>query len=283
MSAIATSTVGLFVRLLPLDPWTISFWRSLYAALFLVIPLALERPRSGLVALYRPSVVELTAAVCQAISFAAFIAALQFTKVANVAVIYATSPIIIALLARKFLSESLPLAALIGGLATLVGTTIVVSGAGFSVDLIGNGLAVVMTLAMAAVSLLIRRHRDQSLLSSICLGNFLVCLASLGFATPLPIRWQDLGVLILFGLIPVALAYFLFSAGARRIQASAASLIGTIAAPLASLWVWLAFNETPSGTTLIGGGFIMAGTLGYLIFAASRTSSEVQSAWADKN
>lgn len=276
LSAIASSTAGLFVRLLPLDSWTIAFWRSLFAALFLVIPLALERPKSSLVAMFRPSAVELTAAICQAISMAAFIAALQFTGVANVAVIYATTPIIIALLARKLLGEAMPMAALGGGLVAFAGTTIVVSGSGFSVDLIGNGLAIAMTLAMAAVSLLIRRYRDRSLLSSICLANLLVCLASFGFATPLPIGWQELGILLLFGLMQVALAYVLFAAGARLIQASTASLIGTIQAPLASLWVWLAFQETPSATTLVGGGFIMAGTLGYLVFMASRTSKGVQ-------
>jgi drug/metabolite transporter (DMT)-like permease len=45
--------------------------------------------------------------------------------------------------------------------------------------------------------------------------------------------------------------------GSRLISATRSALIGNLEIPLAPAWVWLAFNEVPSATTIGGGVLIM--------------------------
>jgi drug/metabolite transporter (DMT)-like permease len=49
-------------------------------------------------------------------------------------------------------------------------------------------------------------------------------------------------------------------------------LIGALDAPLAPIWVWLAFNEIPPTLTLIGGAVVMLAVLGYLGGSRSGTA-----------
>jgi drug/metabolite transporter (DMT)-like permease len=44
------------------------------------------------------------------------------------------------------------------------------------------------------------------------------------------------------------------------------ALIGSLDAPLAPLWVWLAFKETPSASTLIGGSIVFAAVGVHLVW-----------------
>jgi drug/metabolite transporter (DMT)-like permease len=49
-------------------------------------------------------------------------------------------------------------------------------------------------------------------------------------------------------------------------------LIGSLDAPLAPLSVWLVFNETPSGSTMIGGAIVFIAVAAHLIAGASKTA-----------
>ncbi|TGQ29437.1 DMT family transporter [Mesorhizobium sp. M00.F.Ca.ET.216.01.1.1] len=272
ISAAAWSTAGLFVRSLPLDAWTLLFWRSLFAAGFLAVHLFAVRPKPSCGPILRMAGPDIAVAAFLAVSMLAFIPALQLTSVANVAVIFATTPVLTAVFARLWLGEVLHRTALLAGVTILAGTCVLVWGSGFGSDLVGNALAIVMTLTMAAVTLFIRRYREQSLLSSICLANILVALASLCFAVPLLASWREMCCLALFGLVQVALAFVFFSAGTRRVSAAQVSLIGALETPLAPFWVWLAFGEVPSLPTLFGGCIITAATVGHLVTIAIRSA-----------
>ena len=50
--------------------------------------------------------------------------------------------------------------------------------------------------------------------------------------------------------------------GMRLVSAPACALIGALDTPLAPLWVWLAFGETPAGATIAGGLIVMAAVVG---------------------
>lgn len=44
------------------------------------------------------------------------------------------------------------------------------------------------------------------------------------------------------------------------------ALILALDAPLAPLWVWLVFAQTPAGTTLMGGGFVLTAVFGHILW-----------------
>jgi drug/metabolite transporter (DMT)-like permease len=86
----------------------------------------------------------------------------------------------------------------------------------------------------------------------------------------LSVSRNDLLLLALFGITTFAVGLPLFTLGARRLAAIETALIGSLDAPLAPLWVWLAFRETPSASTLIGGSIVFAAVGLHLVFGSSQ-------------
>jgi len=92
-----------------------------------------------------------------------------------------------------------------------------------------------------------------AMLPTACLSNLLGSLVSLAFARPLAVGQLDLAYLALFGFVQMTLGLTLFTIGSRLIPAAETALISALEMPLAPLWVWLAFGETVSAQTLVGG------------------------------
>ncbi|KUM26747.1 hypothetical protein AU467_19660 [Mesorhizobium loti] len=214
-----------------------------------------------------------------AIALLAFIPACQLTSIANVAALYGTAPVFTALLGWLWLGEKIRPATKLAIAAMAAGAGVLVWGAGLDSDFVGNALAAAMTLMTAFVAVCIRRHREESLLPSVCAANVFVTLVSLCFATPLSPSLRHLVYLALFGVVQVGLAFAFYSAGARRVPASQASLVAALETPLAPFWVWLAFGETPLLSTLVGGGIITASTTGYLLALAGLAARRDADVW----
>ena len=94
-AAVAFSTAGLFTRAITLDVWTMLFWRGVFGSLAI---LAFIGWRGGTGAhrafnLDRPA---LLVASGTALSTICFVAGLRLTSVADVTVIFATTPFIAA-------------------------------------------------------------------------------------------------------------------------------------------------------------------------------------------
>ena len=85
-AAVVWSAGGLFARALgDLDPWTVIFWRSAFAALFLAGFVAAQAGPRGLPAALRAiGGAGLAVAACFAVASTAFVVALAHTTVANV-------------------------------------------------------------------------------------------------------------------------------------------------------------------------------------------------------
>jgi drug/metabolite transporter (DMT)-like permease len=48
--------------------------------------------------------------------------------------------------------------------------------------------------------------------------------------------------------------------------------VNTLEVPLAALWVWLAFNEVPSWSTLAGGAMVVAAVVGHVMLSEAKTA-----------
>jgi drug/metabolite transporter (DMT)-like permease len=126
-------------------------------------------------------------------------------------------------------------------------------------------LALVMTVAIAAMTVTLRRYRQVAMLPTACLSNLLGSLVSLTFTRPLAAAGLDLAYLALFGFVQMTLGLTLFTIGSRLIPAAETALISALETPLAPLWVWLAFGETVSAQTLVGGAVVMAAVVGHVL------------------
>ena len=86
---------------------------------------------------------------------------------------------------------------------------------------------------------------------------------------------HELFLLALFGIVNSAVGLALFTLGAKMLPAIETALIGALDAPLAPLWVWLVFSETPSTSTMIGGAIIFIAVAAHLAAGATGMSKPV--------
>jgi drug/metabolite transporter (DMT)-like permease len=257
-AAVAWSTAPFFTRLLHFDSWTILFWRGLFGggviALFLVL---IQGRRGGRDLIAMPASGWLVAGL-STLGMVTFIPALQLTSVANVAVIIAMQPFAAAVIAWIWLGERARRGTLLASLVALAGVAITVSGAGGVTDYRGIVLAGLMALAIALMTVVIRRHKGTPMIAAAALSNLLGSVVSLPFAQGIgAVTSPDLGVLALFGACQVGLGLTLFTLGSRFLPSGQASLIATLEMPLMPFWVWLAFAEVPSLRALVGGALVL--------------------------
>ena len=277
-SAIAFSSAGFFTRQAPVDLWAMVFWRNIFGAAAL-----------GLIILFTsrklpPAKLRVGSQQCAVIALGSFgticyLAAFKFTSVANISIIYATAPLISAFAAWVWLSEIVARKTLVASMFAVAGVSVTVGHSLDATTLFGDGLALLMTLALSLMAVAARDNSLPVLMTSLA--------ASLAAAIAvLPLGWLDdasFGItgtqalwLAGFGILTMALALPAYLAGAADVPASRGMLIGAIEMPLAPFWVWLAFGETPSMAT-IGGGSVVALAVLYDLspnvrFRTSRTS-----------
>ena len=263
--AVCWSTTGLFVRLAGLDPWTISFWRSLFGAAALGLYLAVARPGASAAAFRSTAWSGAVVVALAAISVLASVAAFSLTTVANVSIIHATLPLIAAGAAWPLVGERPDRWIIASAAMVLLGAFVAfgLSGPGA-----GDGLALVMTVSMALVAVMIRRHQLVSLLPHLAAATLLAACIAAPFAKPFEANATQLGILLLSALLPIAIGNVLFAEGARVTSAGSAALVSMIETPLAPLWVLLAFGERPSVGALSGGALIMAAVVAHLYRSA---------------
>lgn len=264
LSAVCWSTAGFFTRLIPLDPWTILFWRGVFGTVLTgACALWVRRHDPDMVARFRWA--HWSILLWMTLGTLAFIPALALTSVASVAILWATTPLLVAGLSRIWLGERVRAVTVLAGLVAIAGVAIMGSDRASDASKAGLLLAFAMAFSMAMTLVGFRKHRDAGCWPIGCLSNALSAGVTVFLAQPLAATPADLGVLLLFALVQMTLGLGLFVVGIRRMPAADAAIISLLEAPLAPLWVWLAFQETPSDATLAGGGLVLAAATGHVL------------------
>ena len=237
-AAIAWSTAPFFTRLLPYDSWTILFWRGLFGGGVIVAIMLTLQGRTGLRDLTRMSTSGWLVASLSTLAMIAFIPALQLTAVSNVAIIIATGPFVTAALAWVWLREVPHVRTMIASAVALCGVGIIVGSARIGSDILGVALACFMTLAIAAMTVLVRRHKETPMVAAAALSNFLGSIVSIPFARDIvAVTGHDLFILAMFGFFQVAVGLTLFFIGSRLLPSGQAALIATLETPLMPFWI----------------------------------------------
>jgi drug/metabolite transporter (DMT)-like permease len=199
----------------------------------------------------------------------AYLASLHLTSIAHVAVIYATVPLITACLAWLALREAAPRSAIFASLAALAGAVLMV---GLSKDgtALGDALALAMTFGMAVLVVLARRNPEIPALAAGLVATLLTVLAVAPWAATAMPAPETVAILAIFGISNSLLGFALFILGSRRIPAVETALIGALEAPIAPVWVWMTFGETPGPATLVGGLIVFAAVFWHILHSARR-------------
>ena len=266
IAAVAFSTAPFFTRLLPYDSWTILFWRGLFGGSLIAVIMVLLQGRAGLRDLIGMSASGWLVSLYSTLGMIAFIPSLQLTSVSNVAIIIATGPFLAAALAWIWLGEIPRRRTMLASVVALCGVAIIVGNARIGSDLLGVALACFMALAIAAMTVMVRRHKETSMVAAAAISNFLTSVVSLPFAHGIAsVTVGDLFILAMFGFFQVALGLTLFFLGSRLLPSSQAALISTLETPLMPFWIWLAFSEVPAFRVLLGGALVMGAVIADIV------------------
>jgi drug/metabolite transporter (DMT)-like permease len=265
-AAVAWSTAPFFTRLLPFDSWTILFWRGLFGAAMISAILVLLQGRACLRDFTRMDRTGWLVASLSTLGMVCFIPSLQLTSVSNVAIIIATGPFVTAALGWVWLKEVPRLRTTLASIVALVGIAIIVGGAQLGSDILGLALACIMTVAIAAMTVIVRQHRNTSMVAAAALSNILGSVVSIPFAQGIAtVSAHDVFIFAMFGFCQVAMGLSLYMLGSRLLPSSQAALIATLETPLMPFWIWVAFAEVPTLRVLVGGALVMGAVIADII------------------
>lgn len=267
LSALCWSFGGTMARYVDhLDSWTVVFWRSAWAAVFLVAFMLWRDGWRGMLALFAGmGIPGILVGVGFAIGSTCFIVALGYTTVANILLIQAGVPLLAALLAWLLFREKVGPATWAAIAAVIAGVGIMVSESiGGAVSPVGDGLAVLIAISFASSTVVTRRFAHVRMTPAVCLGAVIAGTLAAFQADTLAVSTPDMGWLFALGTVNLGLGLACFAFGARLVPAALAALLGTLEPVLGPVWVWLVHGEVPSTRTIVGGAVVFAALLTHL-------------------
>ena len=256
------SLAGLFARLVShLDLWTVMGWRALMGAASISIVGLVEWRRGRMDESFGFGPLSPVLALLAMIAISAYTASVMTTTIADVLIIYATLPFAAAALGWLVNREEVSPRTLVASGVALAGIAVMVASGLGSGRLLGQSLSALMTLCFAGMIVLQRRQPGASIIAVNAIGALGSGLFGLANSSHPPIGLFDMGVLFVFGLTTIGLAFVLFMEGAKFIPSAEAGLISLLDVVLGPIWVFLAFGENPGAATVLGGAIVLGAAL----------------------
>jgi len=245
--------------------WEVTFWRSFFAAVFVLAALLLTRGAKTWDAVRATGGYGVLSGAMWAIMFVAFMLALMTTTTANTLIVNSITPLAAALLARAVLREPIAprtwaaIALAIAGMLWMFGSGF---AAGEPRHLTGMLIALAVPLA-AAVNLVTLKHAGRSvdLIPAVLLGALFSVAVTLPFALPFSANAHDLFLLAVLGCLQLGLPCMLMVRASLHLSAPEIALLALLEVVLGPLWAWLGAGEAPALATLAGGAVVIAALL----------------------
>lgn len=239
----------------------VTFWRSFFTMLSLLVLLPLVQGRASLRKIRDGGAALWISGLCWSVMFTAFMLALTLTSVANVLVTMSLGPFFTAILARVFIGHRIPArtwAAIVvagAGIAYMYGSQL---GAG---HLLGTLVALAVPLAGAVNWTVTQRShaqgQDVDLVPAVLVGASISSLATLPLAMPFQANGHDLVLLAVLGLVQLAIPCSLAVICARVLKAPEISLLALLEVIFGILLAWLGAGEAPGPNVLAGGALVL--------------------------
>jgi DME family drug/metabolite transporter len=261
-TALLWSSSGLFIKILELDAFQISFYRSGIAALTVLTVSILRTKKFKLETDILSNV--------QAVFFAGilifFVLATKMTTAANAIFLQFTAPIYLLILEPLVLKSKFDSKNLLTIIITVFGMVLFFFGRLEIGNIYGNILAIISGICFALFTLLLRRkkllNKKENTLNSVILGNALVAVISFFIIFPrFSLTSSETLILLYMGIFQIGISYILFNEGVKYVSATESMIIATLEAIFNPIWVFLGIGETPSVYAIAGGAIIMSAIL----------------------
>ena len=253
-TAVLWSLGGVLIKWVHWNPLAIAGMRSLIGGVVIALIFRKELKFTG-------SFEQLGAAAAYAGTVVLFVVANKLTTAANAILLQYTAPVYVALFSPWFLGERargndwLSLGAILLGMLLFFGDQLSLDG------YLGNGVALASGFCFGWLTLFLRRHREESAISALVLGNLLAGLIGLPFMfQSMPDATGWIGLLLL-GVVQLGLPYVMYALALRHVRAVEGILLPMIEPVLNPLWVFLLLGETPGPLALLGGAIILGAVM----------------------
>jgi drug/metabolite transporter (DMT)-like permease len=261
------ATAGVVTRQLEqARSFEVTFWRSFFTVLSLLVILPLWQGRGVFARMRRGGAALWISGLCWALMFTAFMVALTLTRVANVLVTMALGPLLTALAARIFIGQRLPARTWAAIVVAGLGIGWMFGGQLGEGQLTGTLLALLVPLATACNWTVTQhahaRGHDVDLVPAVLIGAALSALFALPLAWPLQANVHDLGWLGFLGLFQLAIPCVLSVWCAGVLKAPEVALLGLLEVVFGIAFAWLGAGEEPEAGVLTGGLLV----IGALVF-----------------
>ena len=259
---------ALWVRLLATDYWTVLFWRGACTSIgyLLLARVVSARTETG------PGRSVRSRVLIGALSVAGnvcFVGAVTHTTAAQTLVIFASSPLLAALLTAGLGLERLDRRTWLSAAIVVPCIALIVVRPGAASLSIGDVFAMVGAVVLAALLVVIRHTGTADVVPTLALGGAVTAVVAAPFASVLALSASDVLVLVLGFGITIPLALGLITRGPRYLAAPEVGLILLLETVLGPLLVWLALGEEPTARVALA-GLVIVVTLALMSLASLR-------------
>ncbi|HEX9160710.1 MAG TPA: DMT family transporter [Thermoanaerobaculia bacterium] len=252
-AALLWSTGGIGIKAVVDPPLKVTFYRSFFAAIALV--LLFRRNLWGRRWTSTPMFV--AAIVSYGACLTTFVVATKWTTAANAIFLQYAGVVWVLLFSPLVTREPMRLRDAIAIAVAIGGMALFFVGRFEARGMSGNLMALISSVFFAALILVLRRE-NHAAESAIMWGNVALSIALLPFVgRDLALTSRSFGVLLFLGIVQIALAYALFVRGLRYVTATQASLTGMLEPIANPLWVFLILGERPSPFAIAGAAVVL--------------------------
>lgn len=247
------STGGIFIKLIPWNPFVIAGWRSLVAVGTVLLFLKFGKIKFK----FNLRAVLMGALMC--LTFLSFVTANKLTTAANAIVLQFTAPLFLLVFSAVVFHEKFRRADLLAVLVTMGGIAL------FFLDkldggfLLGNCIAILAGAFMGGMYLAIGKVDEETRMGGMLLGHIFTAAVGIPvtFFSSTPISTTAILCILGLGVIQLGLPYILLTLSSKNCPPLACSLLGAIEPLLNPVWVFLFNGEAPGFFALVGGVIVI--------------------------
>ena len=243
----------------------VTFWRSFFTALSLLVILPLVQGRVVFSKIRAGGTALWVSGVCWSVMFTAFMLALTLTTVANVLITLALGPFMTAVAARIFIGHRIALRTWLAIGAAGAGIAWMYGGqVDFQSQLRGMLVALLVPIAGAINWTVVQSSRSHGkkidLVPAVLVGAVISSFVTLPLSFPMQSTMQDIGLLAVLGLFQLAIPCVLSVWCASILKAPEISLLALLEVIFGILLAWVGAGEVP-GPSVLTGGAVVVGAL----------------------
>ena len=275
MAGVLWSTVGLGIRLIDeAQVWQILFYRSLSMTALLYVVIRLRTGRDPLRLALRMGWPGVIGALSLVAAYSGAIFAIQTTSVANAMMLFASAPLMAAVLGRVILREHVRPQTWVAICVAACGIAVMVWDKFSGAALMGNLAAIGSAVGFATFTITLRWGKATEMLPAVFLsgifGTVLMGAICLSLGLSLTLSPSDTGISLGMGVFQVGAGLILYTIGSKTVPAAELTLLSLAEVVLGPVWVWLLLGETATPNTLIGGAILLGAIAGNALSGARR-------------